>query len=260
MAHNGRGATVRYLNLIKNVSNWHVHLMQKAGINRDDPLLFTARNGVSFEVPKRLYHEFKEIFMENAYSIGLKKKLSKNPVILDIGANVGFFTMFAISQYPGCTIYSYEPIAANFVQLVRNRELNSAQNIQCVNKAVCGYCGAVTMNYDETDAFTTSATIVGSNSDTHAIEIECVALADIFHDHSIEYCDLLKLDCEGAEYDILYNAPKELLGRIDQMAIEMHGGRQEGETPASLKRYLSSLGFCLFQYADKPHMLWVYRS
>lgn len=59
----------RYLNLIKNISNWPLHFKVKFGISDDDPLLFIARNNIKFEVPKRLHHEFKEIFMENAYFI-----------------------------------------------------------------------------------------------------------------------------------------------------------------------------------------------
>lgn len=81
----------RYLNLIKNISNWPLRFKVKFGISDDDPLLFIARNNIKFEVPKRLHHEFKEIFMENAYFIGQKKPLKTNPIIIDIGANVGFF-------------------------------------------------------------------------------------------------------------------------------------------------------------------------
>jgi len=251
----------RYWNLIKNISNYHLHFMDKLGIIKDDPLIFIAKNNIKFEVPKRLHHEFKEIFMENAYSIGLMKTIQKNATIIDIGANVGFFTMFAASQYPDCTIYSYEPIYSNFQQLVKNKELNNTKKIHCFHRAVCGHNGMIKINFNKTDSFTTAATIISGNGDdnTDSVDVSCMKLSDIFKENNIENCDLLKLDCEGAEYDILYNTPKEILNKIDQIAIEVHRGNNGRENLSSLKKFLLKFDYRLFQFADKTHMLWCAR-
>ena len=253
---------LRYLNLIKNISNWHLHFLNKLGLNKDDSLLFIARNNVKVEVPKRLHHEFKEIFMENAYSIGLKKRIKKNPTIIDIGANAGFFTMFAVSKYPECTVYSYEPIYSNFQQLIKNRELNSTKKIYCFNSAVCGHNGKIKMSHNKTGSFTTTASIINNDGDDdkESIEVSCLKLSELFKENNLDSCDLLKLDCEGAEYDILYNTPKEILNKIDQMAIEVHQGKNEKENLFSLKNFLLEFDFKLFQFTDKPHMLWAYRA
>jgi len=252
---------LRYLNLMKNISNWYLHLLNKLGLIKSDPILFIAKNNIKIEVPKRLYHEFKEIFMENAYSIGLRKTIKKNPIIIDIGANVGFLSMFVLSKYPACTVYSYEPIYSNFQQLIRNKELNITKKINCFNKAVCGYDGKIKINFDKADSFSTSATIInhdgGDNGDS--IEISCLTLSEIFKENNLNNCDLLKLDCEGAEYDILYNTPEDILNKIDQMAIEVHSGKNEKDNLQSLKEFLLKSNFKLFQFEDKPHMLWAYR-
>lgn len=250
----------RYLNLIKNISNWPLHFKVKFGISDDDPLLFIARNNIKFEVPKRLHHEFKEIFMENAYFIGQKKPLKTNPIIIDIGANVGFFTMFALSKYPNCTVYSYEPVYSNFKQLAKNRDLNRSKKMFCFNMAVCGHGGKIDICLDTTDSFSTSATIIASkDKNIKSIEVPCSSLSDVFKENKIDKCDLLKLDCEGAEYEILYNAPEEVILKIDQMAIEVHQGKNEHENLESLKDFLTKSDFHLFQLKDKPHMLWAYR-
>jgi len=245
-----------------NISNWHLHFMNKLGLIKDDPLLFIAKNNIKVEVPQRLHHEFKEIFMENAYSIGLRKKVKKNPTIIDIGANVGYFTMFAASKYPDSTIYSYEPIYSNFEKLIKNKQLNDTKKIYCFNKAVCGHNGIIEIFFDKTDSFTTSATIVNDNinDDLQSIDVQCLTLAEVFKENNINNCDLLKLDCEGAEYDILFNTPKEILIKIDQMAIEVHSGKNEKENLYSLKEFLLKFNFKLFQFEDKPHMLWAYRA
>jgi FkbM family methyltransferase len=249
---------LRYLNLIRNISNWQLHFLVKFGIVKDDPLIFIAKNNIKFEVPKRLHHEFKEIFLENAYTVGLKKNTKKDGTIIDIGANVGFFTMFAASKYPDCTIYAYEPIKSNFQQLIKNRQLNDTKKIYCINKAVCGHTGKVNINFDITDSFTTSATIMGNAGNTlQTIEVPCLKLSDIFEEHKIDNCDLLKLDCEGAEYEILYSTSPEVLYKIDQIAIELHKDKNENE---NLKKFLGDVNFKTFQFADIPHMLWAYRT
>ena len=252
---------LRYLNLINNISNWYLHPMNKLGLAKGDNLLFIAKNNIKIDVPKRLHHEFKEIFMENAYSIGLKKTIKNNPTIIDIGANVGFFSLFALSKYPTCTVYSYEPIYYNFQQLIRNKELNITKKINCFNKAVCGYNGKIELNFEKTDSFTTSATIIDNtgHDNRNAIEVSCLTLSEIFKENNLNKCDLLKIDCEGAEYDILFNTPEEILNKIDQMAIEIHSGRNENENIQSLKIFLLKFNFKLFQFEDKPHMLWAYR-
>ena len=249
----------RYLNLINNVSNWHLHFMNKFGLINDDTLLFIAKRNIRIETPKRLHHEFKEIFMENAYTVGMKKKLKRNPIIIDIGANVGFFTLFAVSKYPNCTIYSFEPIYSNFQQLIKNRDLNKTKNIHCFNKAVCGYSGTVKMTFDPTDSYTTSASI-NIDGNKESLDVPCLTLSDIFIENKIDHCDLLKMDCEGAEFDILYNTSKDFLYKIDQMAIEVHTGKNEKENLSSLKDFLIKSDFKLFQFEDKQHMLWAYRN
>lgn len=109
---------MRYIRLIQQIRNWWLYLQYNAGWVQTDTLRFESRNGnVHIDVPIRLIHEFKEIFMENAYGRGLGKPVPKKAIIIDIGANVGFFTLFAVSNYPSARVYSFEPVGANFVQL-----------------------------------------------------------------------------------------------------------------------------------------------
>ena len=65
----------------------------------------------------------------------------------------------------------------------------------------------------------------------------------MFEKNKIEKVDLLKLDCEGAEYDILYSLPKEKFKKINRIALEAH--KREGKTnnALSLKAFLEENGF-----------------
>ena len=250
---------MRYIRLVKNLANWWLHFAVKLGLTNKDPLIFRTRSDIIIEVPQRIMHEFKEIFMEGSYMRGLELKIPDRPVIIDVGANAGFFTFFAASQFPGAQIYSYEPIGNNFEQLKRNKALNPTARVLCFQKAVYGYSGEVTLNYDLRDSFTTSASVYDS-SDTlmETVQVPCVTLQEIFDKHQLDRCHLLKMDCEGSEYEILYNCPSTYLHRVDQMAIEVHRGKDVNQNITTLADYLKSLDFNTRQYEE--HMLWAWRQ
>jgi len=214
---------------------------------------------IFIEVPRRILHEFKEIFMEGSYTRGLALPVPDCPTIIDIGANAGFFTFFAASRFSDATIFSYEPIESNFRQLKRNKALNRNTRVLCFQKAVYGYSGKVSLSIDPDDSFTTSASVFDcSDSQLEKVEVPCVTLAEIFDEHQLDRCNLLKMDCEGAEYEIFYNCPVAYLHRIDQMAIEVHGGKEANQNITSLAGYLNSINFKTRQH--EGHMLWAWRQ
>jgi len=248
---------MRYVHLVKNLSNWWLHLACKFGLTRADPLIFRTRKGVSVAVPRRLLHEFKEIFLEECYVSRLGVPVPEKPTIIDIGANAGFFTLFAASRYPGATILAYEPIESNYKQLARNVLLNETHHIRCYQKAVYGKRGEISLRYDARDSYTTSATIFNApDTRLHAVTVPCLTLPDILEEHHLSRCDLLKMDCEGAEYDILRLCPDHRLRRVSQMAIEVHGGKEPYQNIRSLAGFLSSRGFKTSTHGD---LLWAWQ-
>src|SRR6478752_5532946 len=108
----------RYLKLIKNVENPWEYFLNK-GKRHKKNLNFTTRpNKISFDVSSGIYLVFKEIFMSDVYNIDeLLTKIPEKPVIVDIGANVGFFDMLILSKLKGATIYAYEPLPVNIAKL-----------------------------------------------------------------------------------------------------------------------------------------------
>jgi FkbM family methyltransferase len=220
--------------------------------------LFKTRNNVFVEVPRRLLHEFKEIFIDECYVRGLKLDVPDRPTIIDIGANAGFFTLFAASRFPGARIFSFEPVDSNFKQLQRNRDLNEDHHIMIFPKAVFGHSGEVSLSLDLNDSFTTAATVLGKFSDQdNTIQVPCVTLPEIFEGHQLDRCELLKMDCEGSEFSILYNCPSDYLRRVIQLAIEVHGGSEPNQNKESLGNYLGSHGF---EIRKSGQILWAWRQ
>lgn len=248
----------RYYNLFKTFKNWRIYLAYKYGLAKTEPLVFETRSGVIVEVPLRLLHTFKEIFMDECYLAGLERPILSGATVVDIGANAGYFTLFAVSCFADARVFSFEPVPVNYDQLERHRNLNSSKKIKCFPKAVAGQTGEISLSFDSSDSFTTSATIFKqTDQQKESIKVPCLTLVQIMDENGINKCDLLKMDCEGAEYDILYNCPPDYLQRIDQIAMEVHNGEKENQNIEALEAFLRKQGFITRR---KPvGMLWAWR-
>jgi FkbM family methyltransferase len=250
---------VRYLNLIENIRDWWVFFEYKFGLKTADPILLHSRNGVNIQIPLRLLHAFKEIFLENCYIHGLNKlyHVPPNPVVIDIGANGGFFTLFAAARFRNPKIFAYEPIPFNYKQLEANAKLNEAFDIHPFQMAVAAQAGSVKMLFEGPQAFTTTAHISRDGKTQpemqNFIEVSCTTLANIFAENKIRQCDFLKMDCEGAEFEILQNCPDECLSRISVLAMENHGDVK------TLIDFFTSKKFRTFETGKARGMLWAYR-
>ena len=121
--HLGGGVT-RYLNLMRNISNWSLYPGIKFGLTRPDTIYFTTRSGVVMEVLRRLLQTFREVFMDECYMGALQRGFPKRGTVIGAWANAGFFSRFAASRFGQLRIFSYEPIPVNFQQLEKNRQLN----------------------------------------------------------------------------------------------------------------------------------------
>ncbi|PKN76340.1 MAG: hypothetical protein CVU52_05175 [Deltaproteobacteria bacterium HGW-Deltaproteobacteria-10] len=234
----------RYYYLFKTFKNWWLYLFYKFGFTDMEILVFESRNGVIVEVPVRLVQTFKEIFMDECYLAGLERNISQGATVIDIGANAGYFSLFAAAKFPHSRIFSYEPVPVNYAQLQRNCDLNSSVHIKSYPQAVAGQNGEINLSFDTSDSFTTSATMFASaNAGEKSLKVPCVSLQEVMERNGITKCDLLKMDCEGAEYDILYNCPVEYLQRIDQFAMEVHRGEKESQNIDALEAFFRKLGF-----------------
>ena len=56
----------------------------------------------------------------------------------------------------------------------------------------------------------------------YSVSVSATTLAEIFKQHGISQCDFLKIDCEGAEYEIMKEVPFEILAHISRIAMEYH--------------------------------------
>lgn len=175
----------------------------------------------------------KEIWESGVYSH--KFPFGEKAVVLDIGAHNGYFSLFAArNSASGSRIYAFEPVLENYELLTRNLEINGIVNIFAYNVCVSDSDGTLTMFHNSANTgghSTYRERVEKYNLDTIE-EISCPSVA-LTHTVPLDVTviDFCKMDCEGAEFDILLKSPEDFLKRIKVFAIEFHefGGHKVGE-------------------------------
>jgi len=77
------------------------------------------------------------------------------------------------------------------------------------------------------------------------VSIRCVTLKEVFDSNNIRFCDVLKIDCEGAEYDLLSHTPQYYFSKIDKIVLEYHDYLQKIKKGYHLSKFLNRKGFTI---------------
>ena len=186
------------------------------------PLHYPQEAGVSTD--------FISCFVRNVY--GLRQRLPEVRTILDIGANLGFFSIAARGRYPHATIHAYEPNPRILPFLESNL---SALEVGVYPEAVGAQDGFTSMmDSGPSNQARTSAT---GNGEIPQVSFEKAV------ERLGNSVDLLKLDCEGAEWELFRLA--ECWKYIRNVRMEYH--LFHGETFPQVEEALRTLGFRIIQ-------------
>ena len=164
-------------------------------------------------------------------------------VVVDIGANVGVVSIYLAKKYPFLKIFAFEPSKENYKNFLYNLRLNNV-NSECIhvfNFAVTGNGRLVQMHerrYDSGSASVDSS-LFGTNDHNDGNFIQSITLSQIFTKFNLSKIKLLKIDCEGSEYEIFDKSTESLLNKISAIACELHWTDQSGRVkPFNLLQYL----------------------
>jgi FkbM family methyltransferase len=167
----------------------------------------------------------------------IKKLVKKNHTVLDIGANIGYFTLIMAKQCK--QVYGFEPEHRNFQTLKKNVKLNQLSNVKLYNLAVAETSGKATLHLCEGNRG--MYRIYPSRWCNEGItEIETVRISDIIH-----HADFVKMDVEGAELGAL-RGMKDLFNNNDiTLLMEFHPPSIEeyGSQPIAIYDLLKNLGY-----------------
>jgi FkbM family methyltransferase len=178
-----------------------------------------------------------EIFAEDAYRIGeLTHDLGSEPTVLDIGAQVGCFSVALASAVPGARVHAYEasPVTAKWLR--RNVRANGLDDRVAVHEQAVGGVGGTLEFWDNGQA---SGLNGDASSGGQRIEVPCVAVADAVRIAGPSV-DLVKIDTEGAEYSIVLDSPTAAWSDVRRVVMEYHDVADHSW--AELREYFAAAG------------------
>lgn len=170
-----------------------------------------------------------QVFCKKIYQV------EKDSVVIDIGANIGIFSLFA--AFNGSRkVFAYEPNSEAYNCIINNISKNNLKDI------IIPFKLGVTSESNETVKILKAASPQNSityekigTSDNGYEFVNTISLNDIVLKQNIPFVDLLKLDCEGSEYDIISSTNETTFSKIKSIVVEYHNARV-GEIISKLKK------------------------
>ncbi len=189
--------------------------------------------GTSFTFlnPSEFLHTYREIYGNGIYEL----RLRDSPFIIDCGANIGIGTIYLKQRHPGAEILAFEPDETNFALLERNIRDAGFKDIELRKEAVWKEDGTIDFSPDSN----MGSRIEESGSGTR--KVKAVRLRNVI-DREV---DFLKLDIEGAEYEVLKDI-EPVLNQVQNLFLEYHGDFPQGNELAEMTSILARCGFSFY--------------
>ena len=162
---------------------------------------------------------------------------SRHERVIDVGANIGLYALWAARR--GATVVAYEPSPTTFDYLRGNTRGSkiTARQAAIVGQAPPSGQIRLFLHHERSTRNTVLAMEIGSGEPLHdSVDVPAVSLGEAL----AEGCGLLKIDCEGAEFEMLRATPADALRRADRIILEFH--RTAG-SPHELLDLLDRAGF-----------------
>lgn len=170
--------------------------------------------------------------------------IEKGDVVVDIGGNIGMFTRRAL-QRGASKVIAFEPASKIFSCLLDNTPRNL---VECHKMAVAGTNGTITLRYDSSTGIGGASVVQDINHDESGSEnVICMTLNRLFEIGVLPgQIDFMKIDCEGAEKQIIDNLSEDNLKKIKKLAMEFHTSLLGDEARNQTVERFANSGFSHF--------------
>ena len=200
--------------VLENPADFHRGVLSKAASNRKgEAVRLKLKSGrVAICRSFMSFYIFDEIFIQQVYDTGLAAPRT----LIDIGANVGLFTLWARERWPGAFVLAIEPEPSNHADLDMMISENKLDRVEAIRAAVTDTGDPVTLYRHH--ANTGGHSIVERTGD--AITVPGYTLGAALAALPEGVCDFLKVDCEGAENEILRGMTSDIARNISAIVYE----------------------------------------
>jgi FkbM family methyltransferase len=183
---------------------------------------------------------YRDLFLEEHYSF---PSLRPDPLILDVGANIGLGVLYFKRLYPAARITAFEADPRIFACLAHNVHGNGFSDVELIDKAAWVENTTLTFHSEGGDGG-----FVGGGSGAGDLQVGAVDLAAHLAGRHI---DLLKLDIEGSETRVL-PACAPYLSQVERLFVEYHSPARAKQSLDQLVSVLAGAGFRLFMQNVNP--------
>jgi FkbM family methyltransferase len=169
----------------------------------------------------------------------LKAVLQPDMCFLDVGANIGYYSIVAAAR--GIRVYAFEPVPKLFEALQENVALNPGFNISPQPMALAGHTRPTTF-FVVDDPANQGLSSLNESPEAVAITIQAQTLDDFVREHKLQRVHLMKVDVEGAEEQV-FQGGTELLGSdaAPDIIFECHSGATSDKT-------LRTFGYRIYEF------------
>ncbi len=159
----------------------------------------------------------------------LRSIVASDAICLDVGANIGVYSMALARLAPDGKIYAFEPSTEAFGHLNRNLAENDINNVEAFNCAIGDKSG--TVGYHFIPEFSAWSRTVDSGSETNtsllapdavSTDVACTTIDEFVAENAIERLDVIKIDVEGDELKVLEGAKKTLESLRPMVVLEFN--------------------------------------
>jgi FkbM family methyltransferase len=221
----------------------------------DDGVVLRTHDGLNVAIRRNRWDAeiVREIFFARPYTRHVQ--LPSEPVVVDVGGYIGDFALYAVKYLGAARVVAYEPTQENYSMLRRNVELNGYDDrITTVRKAV-GASGETVLNVQKLGGDEVHVSAYWY-PEAERRALPSVSLTELLDTHGLDSVDLLKVDCEGGEYDIFPGTPDAAFDRIDNIVFEYHA--IDGYRP-KLDRVMSRLTSAGYALRDDNQIVSAWR-
>lgn len=232
------------IEIVRRIENWPTAVGLRLFRNRPGLRLLAFREGLNIVCRQgtRDWDVIHELLFAGSYKRAMRYLQTRpgTPTVIDLGGNIGLFSLLAASSNQRSRVIAFEPGPPNYALFEMNRLANPslADRIEMRNEAVGGIARTTEWFFDEKNPGGSGL----FSTEGRRYPIEIISFADVVRS-MLEPVALVKIDIEGSEYEIVANTPAEVWQRVHAISLELHGDPERKMSQEEFLNHMEKHGF-----------------
>ena len=232
------------LDIVRRIENWPTALALRLWRHRPGLRLLAFRHGLNVVCRRdtRDWDVIHELLFAGGYDLALRtlSRLPGEPIVLDLGSNIGLFSLRAAAAHPRAQVHAFEPGPPNYRLFEINRLANPslADRIHLHREAVAGEDRTTQWRFDDQNPGASG--LYGQAGASFPVRVR--AFADVLVALPGQIA-LAKIDIEGAEYELFDRTPAALWKRLEAISLELHADPAARQSQEAILQQFLNLGY-----------------